>query len=193
MDILVATKNKGKLVEIKSILTGFNVLGLDDVGIDVDVEEDGTTFEENALIKAREISKLSGKTVIADDSGLEVDYLNGAPGIYSARYTEGSDDDRVNKLLSELSDVPYEKRCAHFTCAIAIVYPDGSEYTFRGECHGRIDVCKKGANGFGYDPVFFLDEYGKTFGELSADIKNEISHRSKALVLLKEFLNSKGV
>lgn len=188
MDILVATKNKGKVKEIKSILNEFNVLCLDDVGIDVDVEENGTTFEENALIKAREISKLTGKTVIADDSGLEVDYLNGAPGIYSARYCEGSDDDRVNKLLSELKDVPQEKRGAHFTCAIAIVYTDGREYTFRGECYGIIDTEKKGENGFGYDPVFYFPEFKKTLAEVDADVKNKVSHRSIALEKLKTFL-----
>ncbi len=193
MDILVATKNKGKLKEIKSILDGYNVLGLDDIGIDVDVEENGTTFEENALIKAREISKLSGKTVIADDSGLEVDYLNGAPGIYSARYTDGSDDDRVNKLLSELSGVPREKRGAHFTCAIAIVYADGEEHTFRGECYGIIGTEKKGDNGFGYDPVFFFEEYNMTLAEASEEMKNKVSHRSIALEKLKKFLNNKSV
>ena len=192
MNILVATKNKGKLREIKSILTGFNVLGLDDVGIDVDIEENGTTFEENALIKAREISKLSGRVVISDDSGLEVDFLNGAPGIYSARYTEGSDDDRVNKLLSELYNVPQEKRGAHFTCAIAIVYPDGREYTFRGECYGIIDTEKKGENGFGYDPVFYVEKYGKTLAEVDAEVKNKISHRCIALKKLKEFLSNQN-
>ena len=169
------------------------MLGLDDIGIDVDVEENGTTFEENALIKAREISKISGKTVIADDSGLEVDYLNGAPGIYSARYTDGSDDDRVNKLLSELSGVPREKRGAHFTCAIAIVYPDGEEHTFRGECYGIIDTEKKGDNGFGYDPVFFFEEYNMTLAEASEEMKNKVSHRSIALEKLKNFLNNKSV
>lgn len=192
MDILVATKNKGKLKEIKSILGEYNVLGLDDVGIDVDVEENGTTFEENALIKAREISKLSGKTVIADDSGLEVDYLNGAPGIYSARYCEGSDDDRVNKLLSELQNVPREKRGAHFTCAIAIVYPDGRENTFRGECYGIIENEKKGENGFGYDPVFYFEEYGMTLAEASEEMKNRVSHRSIALEKLKAFLSEQN-
>lgn len=193
MDILVATKNKGKLKEIRSILDDFNVLGLDDVGIDVDVEENGTTFEENALIKAREICKLSGKTVIADDSGLEVDYLNGAPGIYSARYTDGSDDDRVNKLLSELENVPREERGAHFTCAIAIVYPDGREYTFRGECYGIIDTVKKGENGFGYDPVFYFEEYNMTLAEASEEMKNKVSHRSIALGKLKNFLYNESV
>lgn len=192
MDILVATKNKGKVREIKSILNEFNVLCLDDVGIDVDVEENGTTFEENALIKAREISKLTGKTVIADDSGLEVDYLDGAPGIYSARYCEGSDDDRVNKLLSELKDVPQEKRGAHFTCAIAIVYADGREYTFRGECYGIIDTEKKGENGFGYDPVFYFPEFNMTLAEVDADVKNKVSHRSIALEKLKTFLSEQN-
>lgn len=190
MKIVVATKNKGKIKELEYILRDLNVqiVSQRDMNIDVEVEEDGTTFEENALKKATEIMKLSGEVTLADDSGLEVDYLNGAPGIFSARYAgEGaSDADRNNKLLAELKDVPFEKRTARFVCVIAAVWPDGRKIVTRGECHGIIHFKPVGNNGFGYDPIFFIPEYNRTMAELNSELKNKISHRAKAMELFKK-------
>lgn len=156
---IVATKNKGKLREIEEILSGMNleVVSMEQVGIDEDIEEYGSTFEENALIKAREVHKITGELVMADDSGLEVDALSGAPGIYSSRFAgEGaSDADRNNKLLELLKDVPFENRKARFVCAIAVILPDGNHFTVRGTFEGFIGIEPVGANGFGYDPLFF--------------------------------------
>lgn len=185
---IVATKNKGKLKEIEEILSGMNleVVSMSQVGIDDDIEEYGSTFEENALIKAQEVHKHTGELVMADDSGLEVDYLDGAPGIYSSRFAgEGaSDEDRNNKLLGLLKDVPFENRKARFVCAIAVVLPDGNHFTVRGTCEGYIGIEPVGTNGFGYDPLFFLPEYSKTAAQLEASKKHEISHRGKALKLM---------
>jgi len=190
LKIVVATKNKGKIKELEYILRDLNVqiVSQRDMNIDVEVEEDGTTFEENALKKATEIMKLSGEVTLADDSGLEVDYLNGAPGIFSARYAgEGaSDADRNNKLLAELKDVPFEKRTARFVCVIAAVWPDGRKIVTRGECHGIIHFKPVGNNGFGYDPIFFIPEYNRTMAELNSELKNKISHRAKAMELFKK-------
>ncbi len=183
--LIVATKNKGKMKEIEEILTGlpYKVASMEDVGLSQDIDEYGSTFEENALIKAREIAEITGEMVIADDSGLEVDFLNGAPGIYSARYAgEGaSDSDRNNKLLNELKDVPFEKRTARFVCAIAVVFPEGESFTVRGTCEGYIEFEPRGNHGFGYDPLFFIQEYHKTVAEMSSEEKNQISHRGNAL------------
>lgn len=183
--IIVATKNKGKLKEFEQLLGQFPcyVVSMSDAGIQDDIEENGSTFEENALIKAKSVWMVTGGTVLADDSGLEVDYLGGAPGVYSARYAgEGaSDEDRNNKLLGALSTVDADKRTARFVCAIAAVFPDGSDLIVRGTCEGIISSEPIGSNGFGYDPLFYVPEFGLTIAQMSADIKNNISHRGNAL------------
>lgn len=185
---VVASRNRGKLSEIREILKGFDlqIVSMEEVGIFEDIEEYGSTFEENALIKAREICRRTGEMVMADDSGLEVDYLNGAPGIYSARFAgEGaSDEDKNNKLLSLLRDVPFEKRSARFVCVIAVVFPDGESFTVKGTCEGFIGLETKGDHGFGYDPLFFMPEYGMTTAQMEPEQKHEVSHRGKALRLM---------
>ena len=192
MKIIFATKNAGKVREIKQILADmpFEVLSLKDAGIDIDVDEDGTTFEENAVKKAVEIMKVSGEICLADDSGLEIDYLDKAPGVYSARYM-GEDtpyEIKNAKIIELLDGVPDEKRTARFISAIAAAFPDGRVVTTEGTIEGIIGYEAKGENGFGYDPIFFLPEYGKTTGELPIEEKNKISHRGKALMLMKEKL-----
>ncbi len=191
MKVFIATKNQKKLVELRRILEpmGFCVLSEKDLAKPLDeVEETGTIFEENALIKARAGLIATGYISVADDSGICVDYLNGAPGVYSARYSgeHGNDDENNKKLLSELEGVPEEKRGAKYVAAIACVFPDGREFTVRGECHGKIAFEEVGSCGFGYDPLF-ISELG-CFGLLSADEKDSISHRGKALKLFKEKL-----
>lgn len=187
MEMIAATNNSHKLEEIKEILTvlDWEIFSLADVGINIDIPETGKTFEENALIKAREICKLTGQVSIADDSGLEVKALKGRPGVFSARYAgvDGEDKDSANnaKLLEELKDVPWDKRDARFCSVIAIVYPDGNEITARGYINGRIGYEAKGNNGFGYDPIFIIDGLDKTMAELSMEEKNKISHRANAL------------
>lgn len=192
MEIILATNNAGKVTEIKNKLSSLSaiIFSLKDKGIDIDVEEDGKTFEENALKKAREICKVANAVTIADDSGLEVYYLNNAPGIYSARYAgpNATDKELYTKLLTELSGVPEEKRGARFVSVIAVVYPDGNEITLRGECEGSITFEPMGEGGFGYDPVFFVPELDKTFSQLTLEEKNQISHRARALDLLKNHL-----
>lgn len=173
----------GKVREFHKILPplGIEAESLKEAGVVLDVEENGNSFEENALIKARACCALTGRPSIADDSGLTVDALDGRPGIYSARYaaTEALCNER---LLRELADVPDgEARAAHYVCAIACVMPDGREFTVRGECHGQIIREQRGENGFGYDPLFYSPEHGLTYGELAPEIKNEISHRGEAL------------
>ncbi len=190
-NFVVASKNKGKLKEIKEILKDFpfNVLSMKEVGINFDIEENGTTFTENALIKAREISSLTGEIVMADDSGLEVEFLNGAPGIYSSRFAgEGATDKaRVERLLHIMDGVPFEKRKARFVCAIAVVFPNGDEITVSGDCEGYINEKPVGENGFGYDPIFFMPEYNITTAEMDPEEKHRISHRGKALrAMIKE-------
>lgn len=196
MDIVFATGNQGKLVEIREIMEGFiqkhgiNLISLKDAGIDADIVEDGETFEENALIKARTIAKHTDCMVLADDSGLEVDYLDKAPGVYSARYL-GEDTSytvKNNHILKLLEGVPDEKRSARFVCVIACVMPDGKEIVCRGTIEGRIGYEIKGENGFGYDPIFYLPERGCTTAELSCEEKNVISHRGRALVKMMEAL-----
>ena len=191
MKLIVATKNKGKLAEIKAILSGVTVLGQDEAGVDAAVEETGTTFAENALLKARAIAALTDGAVLADDSGLEVDALDGAPGIYSARYAgeDATDADRMQKLLRELDGIPDEQRTARFVCVMALVLPDGSAHTFCGTCEGRIAHAPRGENGFGYDPVFALPDGGRTLAEIGETEKNQISHRFRALCQVAEFLN----
>lgn len=194
MKIIFATQNKKKLVEINDILdgTGIEVISMGDAGIDIDVVEDGTTFEENALKKAREIMEVSGHVVLADDSGLEVDYMDKAPGIYSARYA-GRDTSYVIKnqmIMDELKGVTGEDRSARFVCAIAVAYPDGKEHVITETFEGRIAHEASGNGGFGYDPIFFVPEYNMTSADMDKDLKNEVSHRGKALRAMKDYLVS---
>ena len=189
MKILIATHNKHKLTEMERILApmGYEVVTDTDIGISLtDVEETGTTFIENARIKAESGCKESGLICIADDSGLCVDALDGAPGVYSARYSgeHGNDEANIIKLLEELKDVPDEKRTAHFQCSICVSFPDGSEITADGKCEGKIGYEKRGENGFGYDPVFMVGD--KSFAELTSAEKDAISHRGNALMALRE-------
>jgi XTP/dITP diphosphohydrolase len=189
---VAATRNKGKLGEIIEILAclPFEVVSMEEMGIFKDIDETGSTFEENALIKAVEVSKITEEMVMADDSGLEVDFLNGAPGIYSSRFAgEGAtDEDRNNKLLELLEGVPFEKRTARFVCSIAVVFPDGRQFTVRGTCGGHIGIEPEGSNGFGYDPLFFLPEYNMTMAQMQPDEKHKLSHRGRALKMMVEEL-----
>lgn len=173
------------MTEIREILRDFcdNIVSMKDEGVNPDIVEDGSSFEENALIKAREVWKLTGQLVISDDSGLEVDALNKEPGIYSARYM-GEDTSYHEKnlnIIERLKGVPEEKRTARFVCAAAVIFPDGSEKVVRGVMEGRIGYVEKGSNGFGYDPIFILPEFDKTTAELPPEVKNSKSHRGKAL------------
>ena len=181
-----------KMKEIREILSDLDaeILSLKDAGIKADIVEDGSTFEENAEIKAKAICELTGEIVLADDSGLEVDYLNKEPGIYSARYMGEDTSYRIkNKnIIDRLEGVPDEKRTARFVCAIAAAFPDGTVKTVRGTMEGRIGYEEKGENGFGYDPIFFLPEFGCTSSELSMEEKNKISHRGNALRAIKDEL-----
>jgi len=183
-ELLIATNNKGKVREYEELLRDipFELITPAQAGIKLEVEETGSTFEENARLKAVAFAKASGLLTLADDSGLEVDALNGEPGIRSSRYAgEGAtDSDRVNYLLAKLKDVPWEKRTARFRCVIAIAHPDGEvEYCY-GKCDGVITFEPKGDEGFGYDPIFYFPELNKTMAELSIEIKNNISHRARA-------------
>ena len=193
MKIIAATKNKNKLREFGEILKGFEIISQEEAGIDIDVEETGATFEENSRLKAEAIYNATGIAAIADDSGLCVDALGGEPGVYSARYGgEGLDDEgRVQLLLKNMKKVPDEKRTARFVCVITMVSNDGI-ITARGECEGVINHAPKGENGFGYDPVFYMKEYGKTTAEMSPGEKNAVSHRGKALKIFAEKMK-KGI
>jgi len=190
--ILIASKNKGKINEIKYCLKGldielFSLLDKPDIH---EIAETGKTFEENAWLKAEQVYKLTGVPVIADDSGLEVDFLNGEPGVFSARYAgeNATDDDNCTKLLTKLSNVEFEYRKANFRCAI--VYYDGiNKNIFKGICNGHIITQLRGENGFGYDPLFVPDGYSLTFAELDPETKNKISHRGKALKKMVEYLS----
>lgn len=188
--IILASNNKGKVREIQEILSplGYEIISMKEAGINIDIEENGKTFKENAGIKARAIYEIGHTDVIADDSGLEVDYLNGAPGVYSHRYAgeNATDADRNNKLLSELSGAAEEKRGAAFVCEICYIDTDGRERYVRGECRGKIGYKPIGENGFGYDPIFMYGE--KSFAEISAEEKNKISHRADALKKLCDIL-----
>jgi XTP/dITP diphosphohydrolase len=189
--LLIATTNSGKRAEIESILKRYSlwIISLNDLSSYPTVVEDGVTFEENALKKARTLAEFSGRVTLADDSGLEVDALGGAPGIHSARYGgEEAEDMRNNqKLLRALAGVPEEKRTARFVCVLALCAPPafgGGEWLFRGECAGRIAFAPRGENGFGYDPLFFYPPLNRTFAELDREAKSRVSHRGRAL---KEF------
>lgn len=191
MDFILATNNMKKLAEMQRILSplGINVVTAKMLGITLEeVEEDGKTFEDNAKIKARAACKATNMPAIADDSGLCVDYLNGAPGIFSARFAgeHGNDEKNNDLLLEKLEGVPMEKRTGYYVCAICCTFPDGKEIVVRGECYGHIGFERDGNEGFGYDPLFLVD--GKAFGRYTAEEKDKISHRGKALRLLTKEL-----
>lgn len=190
--IIFATGNEHKMIEIRSIIgnLGYEILSMKEAGIDVDIVEDGNTFEENAMIKAKALMELTGDIVLADDSGLVIDYLNGEPGIYSARYLgeDTSYDVKNSIILERLEGVPDDKRTARFVCAIAAAFPNGQTYVKCGTIEGIIGHEIKGENGFGYDPIFFLPERGCTTAQLTDDEKNAISHRGKALRLMAEVI-----
>lgn len=190
--IIFATTNEGKMKEIRMILKDLDaeLLSLKDAGIHAEIEENGKTFEENAMIKAKAICELTGEMVLADDSGLEVDYMDKAPGVYSARYL-GEDTSYAVKnraILDNLKNAVGDERSARFVCAIAAAFPDGRVITTRGTIEGVIGFEEKGTNGFGYDPLLYVPEYDMTTGEMDPELKNQISHRGKALQLMKEKL-----
>jgi len=190
--IIFATGNEDKMKEIRMILADpdYEIVSMKEAGIDIEIIEDGETFEENALIKANAIAKECGELVLADDSGLEIDYFDKAPGVYSARYLgEDTPYEIKNRIILErLEGVPDEKRTARFVCVIAAAFPDGTTKTVRGTIEGRIGYEIKGEHGFGYDPIFYLPEYGCTSAEISPEEKNRISHRGKALQQMKALL-----
>ena len=195
MELIVATHNRGKLKEFQRILAplGYQVVSQQEAGIELEVEETGTTFEENARLKACAIAHASGKAAVADDSGLCVDALDGAPGVYSARYAPGSDDDRIVKLLAALEGVPDSKRQARFVSAVCACFPgrDGQDELVEalGVCEGSIGYEKRGDGGFGYDPVFLVG--GRSFSELSGEEKDALSHRGRALRQLAQLLSER--
>ena len=192
---VIATNNGHKLQEIRDILENDRrkFISMKEAGIATDPEENGSTFEENALIKARAACKASGLPALADDSGLEVDALNGEPGIRSARYCEGSDADRVDFLLNKMEAVAKDARGAQFVSAIACVYPDGTEFVVRGICRGEILRERHGNGGFGYDPVFWVPEEGESFSSMPQERKNAISHRANALEITRKELENRGL
>lgn len=189
--IIAASRNKHKIREIDQITRkfGMDIVSRDEAGVpDIEIEETGTTFEENSFIKADEIMKLTGEITVADDSGLEVDCIGGAPGVYSARFGDGTDEGNNRKLVQMIRNYPYDERTGRFVSVITMVYPDGNVISARGEVEGHIILEPRGDNGFGYDPLFIPAGYDKTFGELPSDIKNKISHRAKALRILNDKL-----
>ena len=195
--MIFATTNEGKMKEIRMIMAdlGMEILSLKDLGIKVDIEENGTTFEENAIIKAKAICEMTGEMVLADDSGLVVDYMNKAPGVYSARYL-GEDTPYSVKnqtIIDNLKDAKDEERSARFVCAIAAAFPDGKVITTRATVEGYIGYEEKGTNGFGYDPLLYVPEYKMTTGEMNPELKNKISHRGKALEMMKEKLGYENI
>ena len=194
--IIFATGNNNKMREIREILDdlGMEILSMKEAGIETDIVEDGKTFEENALIKARAVAACTDAIVLADDSGLEIDYLNKEPGIYSARYLgeDTSYEIKTQALLDRLSGVEKELRTARFVCAIAAVLPDKREFVVRGTIEGYIGDKPAGTNGFGYDPIFYVEEYGCSTAELSEEKKNEVSHRGKALRAMREILKKEA-
>ncbi|MBR6697924.1 MAG: XTP/dITP diphosphatase [Lachnospiraceae bacterium] len=193
--IVFATTNQGKMKEVRMILSDLDVevLSLKDLNLDVDIEENGKTFEENAMIKAKTLSEITHEIVLADDSGLEVDYLNKAPGILSARYMgeDTSYDIKNQAIIDQLTDAKGSERSARFVCAIACVLPDGDAFTTRGTIEGEIGYQIEGSEGFGYDPIFYVPEFGCTTAQLTAEQKNKVSHRGKALEEMKKMLVEK--
>lgn len=195
MKIIFATGNEGKMKEIREILADphVEILSMKEAGITAEMEENGTSFEENAVIKAKAVMELCHEIVLADDSGLEIDYLNKEPGIYSARYMGEDTSYRIKNqnLIDRLEGVPDEERTARFVCVIAAAFPDGEVLTARGTIEGRIGYEEKGENGFGYDPIFYVPEYGCSTAQLSPEVKNQISHRGKALREMKRKLQAR--
>ncbi len=195
MRLLIATTNPGKVKEFQSLLEGLNLelVGLTDIGITTEVEEAGSTYAENAELKARAYSKMSGLLTLADDSGIEVETLGGWPGVYSARYA-ANPAARIEKMLKEMIDVPDEKRSARFQCAITLAWPDGRFQTVTGSCEGVVAHEPHGTGGFGFDPIFYFPEYKATMAELPIEVKNQISHRGraaqKAKAILLEYLSN---
>ena len=192
MRLIIATGNEDKVREIDEILegTGCEAISMKQAGFNPDIVEDGTTFEENALKKAMAVHELSGEYVMADDSGLCIDALDGAPGIYSARFCgeNSTYEEKFRKIFEMLADVPEDKRTAQFVCAIAVVKPDGTSFTVRGECRGVLHEKPVGENGFGYDPIFYVPEFGMTTAQMEPEVKNSISHRGRALRAMVEKL-----
>ena len=192
--IIFATGNADKMKEIRQILSDLDaeVLSMKEAGIQADIVEDGKTFEDNAIIKATAISKLTGEIVLADDSGLEIDYLNKEPGVYSARYMGEETSYHVKNahLIERLKGVPDEQRTARFVCCVAAAFPDRETAVVRGTIEGRIGYKEEGENGFGYDPIFYVPEYGCTTASMSSEAKNAISHRGKALQLIKPIIGA---
>jgi len=192
--LLIATNNRGKQTEFRELLAGWpgEIVFPQDLGLKLDVEEVGDSFAEIAALKATAYAAASGLPCLADDSGLEVDELGGAPGIYTARYAGpgASDADRYQKLLNELAETPEARRTARFRCAVALVRPGEQALTAEGTCEGRIAFAPRGSEGFGYDPVFFVPEYSCTMAEVPAEIKNQISHRARALQAARPLLDA---
>jgi len=192
MTLVLATRNPGKISEIKALLPGMRVVTAASFVGCPEPEETGRTFEENALIKARAVSRFTGRTALADDSGLEVDALDGAPGVRSARYagTDATDQDNIRRLLDALDGISDADRTARFRCVVAVVVPDGRTWTVEGACEGRILQAPRGDAGFGYDPLFVPAGYENTFAELDAGVKNRISHRAQALGRIADVLKA---
>jgi len=192
--MLIATGNTGKVAEYRILLSSWSddLVGLGDLGITATVEENGSTFAENALLKARFYSSVAGQVVLADDSGLEVDALGGRPGVRSARYggPEATDEDRYLRLLAEMEGIPADQRGARFRCAIAVAWPDGHSALTTGTCEGEIALEPRGSNGFGYDPVFLITSLGFTMAELPPETKNAISHRARAALAMLRLLRA---
>ena len=197
--LVMATRNAGKVRELQELLqdSGVNLLSLADFPEIPEIPEDGATFQENAAIKARAVARLTGQPALADDSGLAVDALGGAPGVFSARYAQDltapnppGDADNWHKLLADLRDIPWEQRTARFVCEIALALPDGRLFTAHGECEGVIALAPQGDHGFGYDPVFWVPAYSATMAQLGPAVKNQISHRARALAACRDLLAS---
>lgn len=195
--IIFATSNENKMKEIRMILADlpYEIVSLKEAGVQADINENGSTFEENAVIKAKAICGMTGMITLADDSGLEIDYLNKEPGVYSARYMgeETSYHVKNQALIERLKDAGGEQRSARFVCVIAAAFPDGRIITTRGTIEGRIGYEEKGNNGFGYDPILYVPEYNMTTGEMEPEFKNKISHRGKALEQMKKELLNENI
>lgn len=193
-EVLIATNNLGKKKDFEALFNplGIRVLTLQDLDVPIEVEETGATFEENAILKAETVANMLGKTVIADDSGLEIDALNGAPGVYSARYagSDSTDDENIDKALKALEGVDEEQRTARFRCVLAVSGPDMKTVVFSGSCEGVITMERRGENGFGYDPIFYVLDKKRTMAELTVTEKSEISHRGVALDKLQAALST---